>query len=99
MCNESVLVCSGCFLAGFPMNKGVSGRKQIVELPCVGSQKVQRVWELHVKLTAHLKNLKSQLRYIPCWPCTTEGMAVVVIIHRKSKWNTAHTECPLKRQL
>lgn len=36
---ESVLVCSGCFLAGFPMNKGVPGTEQIVELPSAGSWK------------------------------------------------------------
>lgn len=40
MCYESILVCSGRFLAGFPMTKGVPGPEQIVELPCVGSGKV-----------------------------------------------------------
>lgn len=40
MCSDSVLICFGCFLVGFPVNKGVSGPEQIVELPCVGSAKV-----------------------------------------------------------
>lgn len=40
MCSDSVLVCFGCFFAGFPVNKGVPVPEQIVELPRVGSAKV-----------------------------------------------------------
>lgn len=69
MCYESVLVWSGCFLAGFPTNKGVPGPEQIVELPCVGSWKVQRSWELHVE---HIAQCASEAHHQESHVCSVQ---------------------------